>query len=186
MKKIVLGILIATIITTFSCQKDENNPFLITPIQVGKLKKTTKINQLDSIFRNDSIVKNSSESMQLRGSTEIEIFDKGGAPLLTVEPSQAFDSTSTVGYIRVLDSRYKTKAGLNTKSTFKDIVENYKISRIENTISSAVVFLDEINAYITIDKKELPSQLRYDTNAKIRASQIPDNASFKYFMIYWQ
>lgn len=186
MKKIVLSILIATIITTFSCQKDENDPFLITATQVGKLKKTTKVNQLDSIFKNDSVVKSSSDPMQLRGSNEIEIFDKDGSPLLTIEPSQAFDTTSTVGYIRVLDSRYKTKAGLNTKSTFKNIVENYKISRIENTISAAVVFLDEINAYITIDKKELPSRLRYDTDAKIRASQIPDDATFKYFMIYWQ
>jgi hypothetical protein len=64
-------------------------------------------------------------------------------------------------------------------------MKDYNISRIENTLNAAVVFLDEINAYITIDKKELPSDLRYDTDSKIRASQIPDEARIKYFMIYW-
>ena len=104
---------------------------------------------------------------------------------MILEPLQEFDSTSTIGYIRVLDPRYKTKSGLSTQSTFKDIMEDYNISRIENTLNAAVVFLDEINAYITIDKKELPADLRYDTDSKIRASQIPDDAKIKYFMIYW-
>ncbi len=188
MKKHLLATFTLTAIILTSCQKDEDNPFLITAStasQVGKLKKDIKINQLDSLYREDSLVKETSGPMQLRATDEIKVFEKGGEALLILEPAQEFDSTSTVGYIRVLDPRFKTKAGLNAGSTFKDIVENYKISRIENTISSAVVFLDEINAYITIDKKELPSSLRYDTDTKIRSSQIPDDAKFKYFMIYW-
>ncbi|MGY5848908.1 hypothetical protein [Salegentibacter sp. F14] len=172
-------------LSVISCQKDEDNPFLITANQVGPLKKDLRINQLDSIFPNDSIITQTSGGQQLRSTDEIKIFEKGGNPLLILEPLQEFDSTSTIGYIRVLDPRYKTKAGINTKSTFKDIVENYNISRIENTLNAAVVFLDEINAYITIDKQELPSNLRYDTDSRIRASQIPDEAKIKYFMIYW-
>ncbi|MDN3596498.1 hypothetical protein [Zunongwangia endophytica] len=185
MKKHILPLFILASILLTSCQKDEDNPFLITATQVGKLNKEIKINQLDSLYQEDSLVKQVSGPMQLRATDEIQVFEKGGDPLLTLEPLQEFDSTSTIGYIRVLDPRFKTKAGLNSQSTFKDIVENYKISRIENTISSAVVFLDEINAYISIDKKELPSSLRYDTDAKIRSSQIPDDAKIKYFMIYW-
>lgn len=168
-----------------SCSNDEDDPFLITASQVGPLKKEIKINQLDSIFPNDSIVRQTSGAQQLRSTDEIKVFEKGGKALLILEPLQEFDSTSTIGYIRILDPRYQTKAGLNTKSTFKDIVENYNISRIENTLSAAVVFLDDINAYVTIDKKELPSSLRFDTDSKIRASQIPDDAKIKYFMIYW-
>lgn len=168
-----------------SCNKDKDNPFLITANQVGPLTKEVKINQLDSVFKNDSITRQTSGPELLKSTDEIKVFDKEGKPLLELEPLQEFDSTSTIGYIRVLDPRYETKEGLNVKSTFKDIIEHYNISRIENTINAAVVFLDEINAYVTIDKSQLPPSLRYDTDSKIMASQIPDDAKFKYFMIYW-
>ena len=46
-------------------------------------------------------------------------------------------------------------------------------------------FIDDLNIYISIDKKELPAELRYDTETKIQAAQIPDDAKFKYFMISW-
>lgn len=183
LKKTLL--IMAAAATIISCQKDEDDPYLITANQVGALKKDSKINQLDAIFEDDSIVRQTSGPELLKSTDEIKIFDKEGKALLSLEPLQEFDSTSTVGYIQVLDSRYQTKSGLNTESTFKDIQENYTISRIENTINAAVVFLDEINAYVTIDKKLLPSDLRYDTDSKIMASQIPDDAKIKYLMIYW-
>ncbi|MDT0689470.1 hypothetical protein RM549_06725 [Salegentibacter sp. F188] len=183
MKNNLLLLLVSFLV--FSCNNDENDPYLITPTQVGKIKKDTRINQLDSIFAEDSIIRQTSGPEQFRSTDEIRIFEKGGKSLMYLEPLQEFDSTSTIGYLRILDPRYETKEGLNISSTFKDIVENYNISRIENTLNAAVVFLDDINAYITIDKKELPSSLRYDTDTRIRASQIPDEAKIKYFMIYW-
>lgn len=180
-----ISILAFISLLTFSCTKDEDKPFLISATQVGKLQKNTKINELNAVFENDSIVKQTSGPEQLRSTDEIKIYDKEGKALLDLEPLQDFDSTSTIGYVRILDPRYETKSGLNISSTFKDVVENYTISRIENTINSAVVFLDEINAYLTISKEELPSSLRYDTESKIMVSQIPDDAKIKYFMIYW-
>lgn len=185
MKNKFLLILLMLPLLIISCNSDEDDPFLITANQVGALKKDVRINQLDSIYPNDSIVTKRSGAELLQSTDEVRIFEKGGKPLLELEPLQEFDSTSTIGYIRILDPRFETKSGLNTNSTFKDIVENYNISRIENTLNAAVVFLDEINAYITIDKKQLPASLRYDTDSKIMASQIPDDAKIKYFMIYW-
>ncbi|MDT0684779.1 hypothetical protein [Autumnicola psychrophila] len=183
MKKNLLFILLSFFL--FSCNNDEDNPYLITPSQVGKIKKETRINQLDSIFAEDSIIKRTSGIDQFRATDEIRIYEKGGKPYMYLEPLQEFDSTSTIGHIRIMDARYETKEGLNINSTFKDIVKYYNISRIENTLNAAVVFLDDINAYITIDKKELPSNLRYDTDTRIRASQIPDESKIKYLMIYW-
>ena len=52
-------------------------------------------------------------------------------------------------------------------------------------ISSIVVFVDEINASFTIDKKELPANLRFDMELKIEKIQIPDKAKIKYFFVYW-
>ena len=60
-----------------------------------------------------------------------------------------------------------------------------KITNIQTTISSVVVFLEDSELYITIDKKELPEDLRYNSSLKIESSQIPDKAVFKYFMLGW-
>ena len=56
MKKSLLLILGLTLGLT-SCQKDEDNPFLITANQVGPVNRDIKINQLDSLFAEDSLVK---------------------------------------------------------------------------------------------------------------------------------
>ena len=45
--------------------------------------------------------------------------------------------------------------------------------------------VDEINAYFTIDKNELPEDLRYDMNKKIEAISIPPTAKIKDFFIQW-
>lgn len=183
MKKGLL-LLLFTSSLFFSCNK-EQDPFLISANSIGKLTKDVQIKDLDSVFPQDSIVKQVSEGELYKSNNEIEIYDKKGKKMLLMEPVQAFDSTSTVGFIQVLDPRFKTAKGLNTESTFKDIVENYNISRIENTLSAAVIFIDDLNIYVTIDKKQLPAELRYDTQMRIQASQIPDEAKIKYFMIDW-
>ncbi len=167
-----------------SCEK-EQDPYLIGPTNIGMLTKDVKINKLDSVFAQDSIVRQVNDDDLYRKNNEIGIYDRQGKKLLLLEPVQAFDSTSTVGFIQVLDPRFKTAKGLSTASTFKDIFENYNISRIENTLSAAVIFIDDLNAYVTIDKKQLPAELRYDTQTRIQASQIPDDAKIKYFMIDW-
>lgn len=183
MKNACLFLLVAVLAFT-SCS-DEQDPYVIDQNRVGLLTKQTKVSQLDSIYSNDSIVREVNQGEFFRTSNEIKVFDKSGEQLLLLEPVQAFDSTSTIGYIQVMDPRFETEKGLNTESTFQDIVENYSISRIENTLSAAVIFIDEINVYITISKQELPAELRYDTQTRIQASQIPDNAKIKYFMIGW-
>ena len=48
-----------------------------------------------------------------------------------------------------------------------------------------MVFLKGTDLFLTIDKKELPEEVRYNFTQKIEATQIPDTAKFKYFMIGW-
>lgn len=183
MKKLLFT-LVVTLILFSSCGRDQD-PFVIDQTRVGLITQETQVRELDSLFANDSIVRSVNQGQFNGNRSEIQIFDKEGNQLLLVEPIQAFDSTSTIGYIRVVDPRYTTDKGLGAESTFSDIVENYSISRIENTLRAAVIFVDDLNLYITIDKSELPSELRYDNRSRIKASQIPDNAKFKYFMINW-
>lgn len=183
MKKSLLLLLVSAGLLT-SCDK-EQDPFLISANSIGHLTTEVQIRELDSVFAQDSIVRQVSEGELYKSNNEIEVYDKKGKKMLLLEPVQAFDTTSTIGFIQVLDPRFKTAKGLSTQSTFKDIVENYNISRIENTLSAAVIFIDDLNIYVTIDKKQLPADLRYDTQKRITAAQIPDDAKIKYFMIDW-
>lgn len=184
MKKFFSLLALTAVVISFSCSKEED-PFLITQNRVGKLSPDVQINELDDLYQEDSLVRDNSGDQGIGSASEIEIYSDQGNLLLVLQPNQQFDSTSTISNIQVVDPRYKTEKGLGIESTFGDIVENYSISRIENTLSSAVVFIDELNIYISIDKKHLPSELRFDTDTKIEASQIPDDARFKHFMIGW-
>ncbi len=167
-----------------SCGKDQD-PFLIQKHNIGNLTDSTQIKDLKSIFENDSVANYIGKDEFTRNINTIEIFDKDGTSLLSISPQISADSTSVVNSVRILDSRYKTEKGISIMSSFKDIQNAYEISKIDNLINSIVVSVKEINASFTIDKKELPSNLRFDRSISIEASQIPDNAKVKYFFIHW-
>lgn len=167
-----------------SCGKDQD-PFLIQKHNIGNLTDSTQVKDLQSIFEKDSVVDYDGTDEFTRNFNNIDIFDKKGTALLTLSPKRRADSTAAVNSVRILDTRYKTDKGISTASTFKEIQDAYKISKIDNLINSIVVSVNEINASFTIDKKELPSNLRFDRNIAIEASQIPNNAKVKYFFIHW-
>jgi len=181
-KSIFLGIIIACLA---SCAKKED-PFLIQKDQIGKLTKETTVQQLDSIYANDSLVKRIGEGDYVQASEDkYLIYEKGGKHLLTLTPRQQHDVNEKIKTIQIYDPRFKTAEGLTLKSTFKDIRENYKIKNIYNTMNTILVTVKG-NEYFTIDKKQLPEDLRYDPNLTIEAIQIPDAAKIKYFMINWE
>lgn len=182
-KTVFLGAIVALLFV--QCGKD-SDPFLIKNGAIGNLNNKIMIKQIDSIFAEDSIVKIHSSPNALETQGEVEIYEKGGKKLLLLSPENETDPNATITNIQVFDSRYKTEKGLNTLSTFKDIKANYTIDNIQTTINAAVVFLKDSDVYLTIDKKSLPEELRYDMNLKIEASQIPDSALIKYFMIGWE
>ncbi|MAT89837.1 MAG: hypothetical protein CMC35_04010 [Flavobacteriaceae bacterium] len=185
MKNILTTVILFTIAIFFVQCGDDSDPFLIQKDAVGPLTKNTAMRQVDSIFANDSIVKLNPNENALGTQGEVEIFDKDGTKLLLLSPEDENDPTSNITNIQVFDARYKTDKGLNSKSTFGDLKANYEIAGIENAINSVVVFIKDSNVYVTIDKKQLPENIRYDYQAKIEQSQIPNEATFKYFMIGW-
>ncbi|AXT60756.1 hypothetical protein D1816_10480 [Aquimarina sp. AD10] len=175
------------LVLILSCQKEKKqNPFEISINRIGLLTNEIPINKLDSIFANDSIAKSSPDNKLLGTTNEIEIYEKGGAKLLVLEPKKDTDVSSTIGNIQVIDPRYKTASGLSSNSTFKDIKEQYNVSKINNTLSTAVIFVDSLQAYFTIDKKELPEKFKFNTDSKIEISDIPDTARIKHFWLQWE
>lgn len=180
--KLLLSVLIISFCS--SCEK-ETDPFLITNQNIGFLTDSTQVRDLKSIFINDSIHRYISGDEFTGNKNDIEIYEKGGNPLMVLSPSEALDSTSTIRNIRIIDARYRTSSGINANSTFKDIKDRYKVSGIQNTLRNVIVSIDEINAYFTIDKSELPANMRFDMSLKIEAIQIPEEAKIKDFFLYW-
>lgn len=166
--------------------KEEKNPFLISNDSVGLLTRGMTIKKIDSVFVRDSIVKLYTQNNELPTQGEVEIFEKNGTKLLSISPITNNDPDALISNFQFFDPRYKTDKGLNLSSTFKDIKTNYKISNIETTISTVVLFLEDSDLFINIDKKELPENLRYNPNLEIDITNIPDNAKIKYFMLSWK
>lgn len=177
--------LIALSLIFFNCNEKEQNPFEIEKQHIGLLTDSTQVKDLKTIFGNDSIVKFISGDEFTGSRNNIDIYEKGGKKLLSLTPKQSLDSTSVIESIQIIDSRYKTAKNISTLSTFKDIADNYKISKINNLINSVVISVNELNASFAIDKKELPANLRFDMNLNIEAIHIPDAAKLKYFFINW-
>ena len=182
-KTIILGAVTA-VLTFVQCGED-GNPYLIENGRMGSITRDTQMKQIDSIFANDSIVKLNPIPNALGTQGEVEIYEKNGNKLLLISPEDESDPDSEISNIQVFDERYETVSGLNVNSTFADIKANYEIEAIENAINSVVIFLKNSEVYITIDKKQLPESIRYNFNAKVESSQIPDTATFKYFMVGW-
>jgi hypothetical protein len=185
MKHQIVIVLFCAILLVSCTREIPVNPFLIQKHQIGLLTDSTQVKDLDVIFPRDSVVRYIAGD-EFAGSVNIiEVFEKGGKKLLDLSPEEALDSTSLISSVRIIDQRYRTEKDISVLSTFKDIKENYKISKIDNLINSIVVSVNDINASFTIDKKELPASLRFDMDLNIDPIQVPEKAKIKYFMVHW-
>ncbi|WP_299339430.1 hypothetical protein [uncultured Psychroserpens sp.] len=176
---------LATLIITSCTPEKKQDPFEISKQHVGLLTDSTQVKDLEIVFPNDSIVTAIKGDEFSDDINDIDIYSSEGKKLLSLTPSQALDSTAVIKSVQILSEKYKTEKNISSLSTFKDIKDNYKISSINTLINSVVISVNEINASFTIEKKELPANLRYDMSINIDAVQIPDHAKIKYFIIHW-
>lgn len=183
MKSIKKIIILFSFIIITQCNTEEDTTFSITTNYVGKLDKSSLARDLDLIYAKDSIVRDTIQSNFGSGSSKIKIYEKGGPLLLTLTPNT--DSIPTIQNVLINDKRFKTDKGINIESTFKDIQEKYEIKKIITSINNVIILLKDSDIYFTIDKAELPENLRYKANTNIEAVQIPDAAKIKYLMVGW-
>ena len=169
-------------LTLSSCTND--TAFTIAKNKVGPLTATTPISELKALFENDSLVGANGNEEFTNAKGDILVFEKGGTKLLQLSPSSS-ERDTTVKFIQIFDPRYVTSKGIGINSTFKDIQDAYKIKRIDNLLGTIVIFVNDGDEYFTIDKKHLSANLMFDTDTTIEATQIPDEAPLKYFMIGW-
>ncbi len=177
MKKLI-GLLFLSMILV-QCGQDKDT--LILRNQLGKIKKNTSIEELDKIFKNDSVEKFSPNSEIIR---EYRVFGVNGKPDLIFSLLVKNDSIEGLDLVKIYSSRYTTEKGISTISTFKDIADNYSIGKIEPSFSAAILFIDEINATISLNKEDLGLD-EFNMNA-IRQDQIPDEAGIRYISLWFE
>lgn len=182
--KRIFYLIFLVLFLSISCKKEVDTTFLITQNNIGKLDRKSLSRDLEVIFAQDSIVKDTVALQFGNGAKKIKIYEKGGNLLLTLTPSS--DSIPTIENINVHDPRFHTEKGIRITSTFKDIKEKYTIKKIQTYLNNVVIFVKNNDIYFTIDKEELPSSLRYASSVNIEAVQIPDKAKIKYMMIGWE
>ena len=184
-KNLNLVILVTSCLLIMSC--NNGNQFKISKSKVGKLTPKTTIQEISKIFENDSIVTKLSEGSQgvnyFQEEDNYLIYEKGGKQLLTIIPKEQLDSTSTIKSVEIHDDRYVTETGIRLTSNFSQINANNHINRIESTFSNATLFIDNLNATITIDKEELG--LKKFSTQKVTLEQIPDLATLKSFVVWF-
>jgi len=184
-KKIALLLFVSFLF--IQCSNDD--AFFVGKGKVGLLTKKTTVKELNQIFENDSIVthlsKNntSNKNLYFTENDLYEVYSKTGEKLLEICPIQQNDATSKLKSIQIFNPQYETKNGIGLKSTFKDISSNYVINKVETTLSSATLYIDELNATIAIDKKDLG--ISSFSREEILVDQIPDVSNIKFFTIWF-
>lgn len=180
-RKMIWGLVLGGML--IACQhKQPDQDFLISKQQIGALTPQTTVSQVQSVFKNDSVVNENTSQLYSNGN-EVVVYTPQGDILLRLKPRVAFDSTSTIASVEVIDSRFQTEDGLRVGANFDLLKKNYKISRIENILGAVLVFVDEMNIYVSIDKKEIlnPKEL----GNTIKLSQIKNDAKIKHLWLTW-
>lgn len=160
------------------CKNSDSN--LIKKNSVAGITKKTTETELYNLFKDDSIVKVPEGKDYVN---EYRIYTRKGDLILQVFPQIPKDSVKNIERVQVYSPNYKTEKGVTTKSTFKDINSKYSIKKIDPTFTSALVYIDEINATIALNKADLGLD-ELDMN-KISKDQVPDMAKIKYITIWF-
>jgi len=181
--KIIQKIALLLLFFVLFIQCSNENKLSIKKGKVGLLNTETKVKDLDLLFSNDSIVNQFSELSIGNGNDEYEIYSKMGEKLLEIVPVKQKDSTSKLKSIQIFDPNYKTDRGISLLSTFGDINSSYNINKVETTLTSATLYIDELNATIAFDKEEIG--VSKFSREEISIEQIPDISKIKYFTIWF-
>lgn len=180
MKKYTFILCLALFIV--QCSTEKENPFLLGKDRVGKLDKTHSIAELETVFQADSLIRDTTR-MNMGGNRKIEVYEKGGAHLLTLTPNQ--DSVPGIESVWIRDPRFKTAEGIGLESTFGEIEKTYEIRKVVSSLNNVLILLQDNPMYFTISREELPGALKY-SGTPVEAVQIPDEALVKYLMVGWE
>lgn len=177
MKKFV-GLILLSILFV-QCGQDKDT--MILKNQLGDITKDTSLEDLDKIFKNDSIEKYPVKSDIKR---EYRVFGEDGKPALVFLTLVENDTVKGLERVKIYSDKYMTEKGISTKSVYKDVADNYSIDEIETSFTAAILFVNELNATVLLNKSDLNLD-EFDMR-EIRADQIPDKAKINYISLWFE
>jgi len=144
--------------------------------------QSSRLAELDEVFLLDSLVRDTA-LLNMGRNGKIEVYEKGGAHLLTLTPDA--DSIPGIENVQIRDTRFQTAEGISLESTYGDIEQAYEVRKVVSSMNNVLVLLKDHPLYVTISREELPAAIRY-TETNIEAVQIPEQARIKYMMVAWE
>lgn len=188
MIRVALSFFSVVILSTLaSCSG--SSQYEVAKNKVGLIDSQTIVDDIETIFKNDSVVKRLSEGLlgipgaYVQEDDKYLIYEKGGKHLLTITPKEPLDSLSTIRFVDIFDEKYKTKDGLGLNSTFQEIDLLAHINKIEPTFTKVTLFFDKLNATMTLDKTELG--IKTINTKEVLKEQIPDLVKPKTFVVWF-
>ncbi|NBC56879.1 MAG: hypothetical protein GVY05_01140 [Bacteroidetes bacterium] len=171
-----------------SCQKSTEH--LIAKNQLGPLNNTTQVFEIETLLASDSVVKvnakNAYGNMIKSAIGQVKVYDTSGKQLLSIKPHGTLDSVAKIKNIRILTDKYKTKNGISIGSNFAEVKKHHDVSRIQSSPRSIIITLEDLNAFVSFDRKVLSGDLRFDLDADIKPTMIPDDAKVNRFWLNFE
>jgi len=185
MKKFVS--LLAVCFLIISCAKPDR---VIALNKVGVINNQTTVEELPSLFKNDSIVSRLSEgdlgninTYVLDNDTHL-VYQKGGKLLLSISPINPLDSVSKIKSVTVFNELYQTKSGISVNSSFNDVNINHNIEQLEASFNLVTVFVKDINTTFTMDKEALG--IKAFTLGAVDKAQVPNDSKFTSMTVWFE
>ncbi len=116
---------------------------------------------------------------------DYEIYNRNNQHLLTLTPKLTGNTDQKINRVLVVSPFFKTNKEISTKSTYKDIKNAYKISKIEPTRTHIVLIVDEINASFSIPKTSLKKGWWNEKTKSVNTDKIPNNTVIEDFILWW-
>ena len=169
---------VGSALLVIGCSRSDKR-FLITDISVGNLTKETKISQLDSLYKNDSLLKTSIEGeFRYISDERFLVYEKGGEgkQLLELTPAIPLEGESKhIQGVQIMAEH------ISLNSTFADIKKVYKDFDFEQLISTVIVMPKGSNLYFAFAKEDLLPAV----DDAYTIESIPETAKVKRLMISW-
>lgn len=175
-------------ILTISCvnKPTEKADFLVTENNVSVFKKGMSVKDVLDIIPKVQIKKVVDKDDYENSYDDYQYFDTNKTHLLTLTPTIQDDIQSKINRILILDNRFKTNKNIGLGSTYADLKNNYKITDIAPDLEHIVLTVGELNAWFSINKKQLLENWWDENKKQIDISKIPDTATFDTFVIWWK
>lgn len=161
--------------------------FQVTELAVGPIKKGMTVQDVLDLLPEKQINKVLGNGEFLGDEyDDYEIHDEFGKHVLTITPREKDNLKELIVRVAIVDQRFTTTLNVGLDTSYGMIHKMYPNLTVTPDIGSVVISLDDINAWMSIDKKQLPDDWWDEKNKRVNLHKIPLNAKIQSFGVEWR